>query len=208
MVEGILGKKIGMTRIFIGGVNVPITVIDAGGCVVTQKKTVGNDGYSAIQVGIGEKDEKRVNKAMKGHFAKAGKSCFYTVQELKGDNLDAYKAGQTLNAADIFKVGDIVDVRGCSKGKGFMGVMKRHNFSGGAESHGSMFNRAPGSIGSSSYPSRVFKGMRMAGHMGAKDVTVENLKVVGIKDNIIMVHGGVPGSVNTVVAVRKASKSK
>jgi len=209
MIEGILGKKIGMTHIYSeGGAQIPVTVISAGSCYVVQKKTKENDGYEAVQVGIGEKKEKRANRPMKGHFKKAGTPCLYTLTEFKGEGLDEYKAGAPLNAADVFKVGDIVDVSGKSKGKGFQGSMKRHNFSGGGGSHGSMHNRAPGSIGSSSDPSRVYKGMRMAGHMGDSKVTVQNLEVVGVRaqENILLVRGAVPGAVNGTVVVKRAVK--
>ncbi|MBI5454257.1 MAG: 50S ribosomal protein L3 [Deltaproteobacteria bacterium] len=208
MIEGVLGKKLGMTHIYSeAGEMVPVTVIQAGNFVV-QKKTKENDGYEALQIGILEKKESRVNKAMKGHFKKAGTPCLYRLMELKGDKLDDYKPGQSLNCGDVFKVGDFIDVSGTSKGKGFMGSMRRHHFSGGAESHGSMHNRAPGSIGSSSDPSRVYKGMRMAGHMGSAKVTVQNLKVVGVRaeENVLLVSGAVPGAINGLVVIKKALK--
>lgn len=208
MIEGVIGKKIGMTHIYSeDGAMVPVTVIKAGNHVV-QKKTRERDGYEALQLGILEKKESRVNRAMKGHFKKAGTPCFYRLAELKGDKLDDYRAGQVINCADVFKIGDFVDVAGRSKGKGFQGSMKRHHFSGGGESHGSMHNRAPGSIGSSSDPSRVYKGMRMAGHMGSDNKTVQNLRVVGIRpeENILLVRGAVPGPVNSVVIIKKALK--
>lgn len=208
MIEGILGKKIGMTHIYSEeGAMVPVTVIKAGNFVV-QRKTREKEGYDAVQVGFGEKKESRVNKAMKGHFKKAGTPCLYRVLEFKGTELDNYKAGAQINCADVFKIGDFIDVSGRSKGKGFMGSMRRHNFSGGGGSHGSMHNRAPGSIGSSSDPSRVYKGMRMAGHMGSDNTTVQNLKVVGIRaeENLILVKGAVPGAVNGYVVIKKALK--
>ncbi|MBI5587219.1 MAG: 50S ribosomal protein L3 [Deltaproteobacteria bacterium] len=208
MIEGILGKKIGMTHIYSEeGAMVPVTVIKAGNFVV-QRKTREKEGYDAVQVGFGEKKESRVNKPMKGHFKKAGTPCLYRVMEFKGTELDNYKPGALVNCADVFKVGDFIDVSGESKGKGFMGSMRRHHFSGGAESHGSMHNRAPGSIGSSSDPSRVYKGMRMAGHMGSDNKTVQNLKVVGIRaeENVILVKGAVPGAVNGYVVIKKALK--
>lgn len=208
MIEGILGKKIGMTHIYSEeGAMVPVTVIKAGNYVV-QRKVKEKDGYDAVQVGFGEKKESRVNKAMRGHFKKAGTPCLYRVLEFKGTELDNYKPGALISCADVFKVGDFIDVSGESKGKGFMGSMRRHHFSGGAESHGSMHNRAPGSIGSSSDPSRVYKGMRMAGHMGTDNKTVQNLKVVGIRaeENVILVRGAVPGAVNGYVVIKKALK--
>ena len=145
---------------------------------------------------------------MKGHFKKAGTPCLYKLMELKGDKLVDYKPGQALNCGEVFKIGDWIDVSGTSKGKGFMGSMRRHHFSGGGESHGSMHNRAPGSIGSSSDPSRVYKGMRMAGHMGAAKITVQNLKVVGVRaeENVILVSGAVPGAINGLVVIKKARK--
>ncbi len=208
MIEGILGKKIGMTHIYSEeGAMVPVTVIKAGNFVV-QRKTREKEGYDAVQIGFGEKKESRVNKAMKGHFKKAGTPCLYRVLEFKGTELDNYKPGAPINCADVFKIGDFIDVSGRSKGKGFMGSMRRHNFSGGGGSHGSMHNRAPGSIGSSSDPSRVYKGMRMAGHMGSDNTTVQNLKVVGIRaeENLILVKGAVPGAVNGYVVIKKALK--
>ncbi|OGP25268.1 MAG: 50S ribosomal protein L3 [Deltaproteobacteria bacterium GWC2_56_8] len=208
MIEGVLGKKLGMTHIYSEtGAMVPVTVIQAGNFVV-QRKTKAADGYEALQIGILEKKESRVNKAMKGHFKKAGTPCLYKLMELKGDKLDDYKPGQALNCGDVFKIGDFIDVSGTSKGKGFMGSMRRHHFSGGGESHGSMHNRAPGSIGSSSDPSRVYKGMRMAGHMGAAKITVQNLKVVGVRaeENVLLVSGAVPGAINGLVVIKKARK--
>lgn len=207
MIEGILGKKLGMTHIYLDGAQIPVTVIKAGNYVV-QKKTKETDGYEAVQIGIGEKKESRVTKAMKGHFAKAGTPCLYRLTELKATELDSLKPGQQINPGDVFKAGDFVDVSGTTKGKGFQGSMKRHNFSGGAESHGSMHNRAPGSIGSSSDPSRVYKGMRMAGHMGSDKKTVQNLRVVDIRaeENVILIRGAVPGAVNSFVVIKKALK--
>lgn len=208
MIEGIVGKKIGMTHVYSeGGAMVPVTVIKTGNTVV-QRKTRAKDGYDAVQVGFLEKKEKRANKPLQGHFKKAGSPCFYHLIELKGTELDSYTPGLAVNAADVFKPGDWVDVSGKSKGKGFMGSMRRHNFRGGSESHGSMHNRAPGSIGSSSDPSRVFKGMKMAGHMGAASVTVQNLQVVAIRpeENVILIKGAVPGAINGVVVIKKALK--
>ncbi|OGP14776.1 MAG: 50S ribosomal protein L3 [Deltaproteobacteria bacterium GWA2_54_12] len=208
MIEGIVGKKLGMTHIYSAdGAMVPVTVVKTGNTVV-QKKTVEKDGYEAVQVGFLEKKEHRVNRAMQGHFKKAGAPCFYHLVELKSNDLAAVQPGAIVNAPDVFKIGDWVDVTGTSKGKGFMGSMRRHNFSGGAESHGSMHNRAPGSIGSSSDPSRVFKGMKMAGHMGHARVTVQNLKVVGIRaeENVLLIKGAVPGPINGIVVIKKAIK--
>lgn len=208
MIEGIVGKKLGMTHIYSeDGAMVPVTVVKTGNTVV-QKKTAEKDGYEAVQVGFLEKKEQRVNRAMKGHFKKAGSPCFYHLVELKAADMAAVQPGAAVNAPDVFKIGDWVDVTGTSKGKGFMGSMRRHNFSGGAESHGSMHNRAPGSIGSSSDPSRVFKGMKMAGHMGHARVTVQNLKVVGIRaeENVLLIKGALPGPINGIVVIKKATK--
>lgn len=211
MIEGLFGKKIGMTHIFTeDGVIVPVTVIQAGTCHVVQRKVSGRDGYEAVQVGIGERSEKRADKAMKGHFKKASTPCFYHVGELKCAGKDEYRPGQVIKASEVFKVGDYVDVVGCSKGKGFQGSMKVHHFSGGGGSHGSMHNRAPGSVGSSSDPSRTYKGMRMAKHMGTDRKTVQNLKVVDIKpeENIILIRGAVPGYTNSYMTIKKALKKK
>jgi len=208
MIEGIVGKKLGMTHIYSAeGAMVPVTVVKTGNTVV-QKKTAEKDGYEAVQVGFLEKKEQRVNRPLKGHFKKANAPCFYHLVEVKAADIAAVEPGAAVNAADVFKIGDWVDVTGTSKGKGFMGSMRRHNFSGGAESHGSMHNRAPGSIGSSSDPSRVFKGMKMAGHMGNARVTVQNLKVVGIRaeENVLLIKGAVPGAINSVIVIKKAIK--
>ena len=210
MIQGILGKKIGMTHIFAeDGSIVPVTVIEAGGYVV-QRKVRASDGYDAVQIGLGEKKEQRTSKAMKGHFKKAGTPCLYHLAEVKCSGEDTYAPGQAIKCAEIFKAGEFVDVLGTSKGKGFQGSMKRHNFSGGGGSHGSMHNRAPGSIGSSSDPSRVYKGMRMAGHMGSDSVTVQNLKIVAVKneENLLLVRGAGPGAGNSVMMIKKAMKKK
>lgn len=211
MIDGIVGKKIGMTHIYSEtGAMVPVTVINTSECFVVQKKIKSRDGYESIQIGHGVKKESRVNKAMLGHFKKAGTPCLYNLREINGTELDAYKPGQALNCAEVFKIGDFVDVSGTSKGKGFQGSMKRHNFSGGRESHGSMHNRQPGSIGSSSDPSRVYKGMRMAGHMGDHTETVQNLQIVGVRgeDGLLLVKGAVPGANNAIVLISRAKKKK
>ncbi len=208
MIEGVFGQKIGMTHVFAeDGSIVPVTVVRAGGQVV-QRKTRENDGYEALQLGFGDKKESRTDKPMKGHFKKSGGKCFYRLAEFKGSSLEAYVAGNDIKCSEVFKIGDYVDVTGRSKGKGFQGSMKRHNFSGGGGSHGSMHNRAPGSIGSSSDPSRVYKGMRMAGHMGDADVTVQNLKVVGIRpdDNVMLIRGALPGHTKAYVVIKMSIK--
>ncbi|MEK7679751.1 MAG: 50S ribosomal protein L3 [Deltaproteobacteria bacterium] len=209
MIKGLFGKKIGMTRIFAeDGRAVPVTAIQAGTCYVVQIKTVTSDGYDAVQLGIGEKKDKRANKASKGHFTKAGTPALSCLGEFEREGKDEYKPGQAINVSEIFKIGDHIDVSGRTIGKGFQGSMKRHHFSGGAGSHGSMHNRAPGSIGSSSDPSRVYKGMRMAGRMGFDIKTVQNLRIVDMRpeENIVLVSGAVPGPVNGFIKIKKSVK--
>ncbi len=210
MVEGLLGKKIGMTQIFSGDEEVPVTVVRVGPCFVVQKKTEQKDGYESIQLGFFEKKPERVNKALKGHFGKAGTPFFYHLKEFNGEGLDGYKVGQKVGCAEVFGEGDFVDITGTTKGKGFVGVMKRWNFAGGPASHGSMHNRAPGSIGQCSDPSRVFKGTKMPGHDGARRVTTQNLKIMGVvsEENLLLIKGAVPGSVNGLLEIRKALKKE
>jgi large subunit ribosomal protein L3 len=211
MVTGIIGKKVGMTQLFEADGRVhPATVLKAGPCVVAQVKTVETDGYEAVQLGLVEAKPTKENKPSAGHFKKAGVPPTRVRRELKltagGDPL---KAGDQVNVG-IFADGERVDIIGTSRGKGFQGVMKRHNFRGGAASHGSMFHRAPGSIGASSYPSRVVKGMRMGGHMGADRVTTRNIKVLRVdaENNLLLVEGAVPGGPNAIVVIRKAVAAK
>lgn len=200
---GILGKKLGMTQIFAeDGRAVPVTVIEAGPCCVIQVKTRENDGYEAVKVGFAEvRKTKKVNKAMGGIFKKAGVKPYRVIREFRMANL---KVGEFVRA-DMFSKGDTVSVSGVSKGKGFQGVMKRHNYAGGPDSHGSMFNRAPGSIGASSFPSRVWKNKGLPGHMGSERVTALNLKVVDIRpeQNLLLVRGSVPGATGTYLEIRK-----
>ncbi|MFO0753016.1 MAG: 50S ribosomal protein L3 [Thermodesulfovibrionales bacterium] len=200
---GILGKKLGMTQVFTeDGKLVPVTVIEAGPCCVIQVKTPENDGYEAVKVGfVEERKAKKVKKPAAGVFKKAGTAAYRVVREFPMGGL---KVGDFVKA-ESFSKGDRISVSGISKGKGFQGVMKRHNFLGGPDTHGSMFNRAPGSIGASSFPSRVWKGMRMAGHMGSERVTVRNLTVVDVRpeQNLILVRGAVPGPSNTIIEIRK-----
>jgi large subunit ribosomal protein L3 len=207
MIEGMIGRKVGMTQIFLeDGTVAPVTVIEAGPCVVVQCRGAQKEGYEAVQLGLVDaRAAKHANKAMRGHHEKAGVPPTRVRREFKIGAGSTYKPGDQI-LVDIFDGVNKVDVIGTSKGKGFQGVMKRHNFGGGAGSHGSMFHRAPGSIGSSAYPSRVFKGMRGAGHMGMDRVTVKNLKVIRIdKDrNLLMVRGAVPGAVGTAVMLRKS----
>lgn len=210
MSPGILGKKIGMTQVFRpDGQVVPVTVLKAGPCVVTQRKTPTSDGYDAIQVGLVEfVKPQRLNKPQTGHLKKAGAdgAKFLSEFRLRSGDQD-FKAGDRI-LADEFKPKDKVDVIGISKGRGFAGFVKRHNFRGGDKTHGSMFHRAPGSIGASSFPSRVFPGMKGAGQMGNAQVTVRNLEVVSVDpdDNTILVKGAVPGPNGGYVMVRRAKR--
>ena len=211
MVNGIIGKKVGMTQVFgADGVVAPVTVLKAGPCVIAQVKTAGTDGYESVQLGLVEAKPKKENKPSQGHFKKAGVPATRVRREvtLKAGG-DAVKAGDQVNAS-IFAEGERVDVIGTSRGKGFQGVVKRHHFAGGRMSHGSMFHRAPGSIGASSYPSRVVKGMRMGGHMGNKQITVRNLKLVRIdlENNLVLIEGSVPGGPNSILVIRKAIAAK
>lgn len=211
MLNGMLGKKIGMTQVFSkNGESIPVTAIKVGPCFVIQKKEKATHGYDSIQLGFIEKKKSRVNKSMIGHFTKVNMPCFYHLKEFKGVSLDKYQAGQKLTCDTLFKIGEFVDISGLTKGRGFTGVMKRWNFSGGDGSHGAMPNKAPGSIGSSSDPSRVYKGMRMAGHYGNERVTIQNLEVVAVRpeEDIVLVKGGVPGSVNSILEIKKAIKSR
>jgi large subunit ribosomal protein L3 len=210
MSPGILGKKIGMTQVFRpDGQVVPVTVLKAGPCVVTQRKTPATDGYDAIQIGLVEfVKPQRLNKPLTGHLKKAGAEGAKFVKELllrQGDN--DFKPGDRILVED-FKPNQKVDVIGVSKGRGFAGFVKRHHFRGGDASHGSMFHRAPGSIGASSFPSRVFPGMRAAGHMGTDRVTVRNLEIVQVDtdENVLMIKGAVPGPNGSYVLVRRAKR--
>ncbi len=200
---GILGRKLGMTQVFDeSGRIYPVTVVEAGPCCVLQVKTKENDGYEAIKVGFGEiKKEKNVNKAMKGMFRKAGVGYYRLLREFPMSDL---KVGEMITV-DKFQKGDRISVAGISKGKGFQGVMKRHNYSGGPASHGSTSYREVGSIGASSFPSRVWKNKGMPGHMGSELITVKNLKIVDIKteQNLILILGAVPGSKGTYLEIRK-----
>jgi large subunit ribosomal protein L3 len=205
MVNKILGKKLGMTRYFIDeGVSVPVTLVQVGPCVVTQKKTSEKDGYEAIQVGFEEKKESRINKPLKGHFDTAGGKYFAYSREIKVDDSNEYELGQEIRA-DIFQIGDSVTVAGKSKGRGFSGVMKRWGFAGGRKTHGSRSHRIPGSIGSSATPSRVFKGRKLPGRMGYQRTTIKNLKVLDIRPeiNVIALKGSLPGSKETIIEISK-----
>ncbi|KGK89280.1 50S ribosomal protein L3 [bioreactor metagenome] len=209
MKKAIIGKKLGMTQIFDENNKVvPVTVIEAGPCVVTQKKTVEKDGYEAIQVGYGVIKEKLVNKPLKGHFGKAGVESKRLLKEFKLENSNDYQVGQELKA-DLFVAGDKVDVSGVSKGKGFQGTIKRWNGHRGPMTHGSKFHRSVGSMGASSDPSRTFKNKKMPGHMGNRNTTVLNLEVVKImpEKNIILIKGGVPGPNKGFVVIRNTVKA-
>lgn len=209
MIKGILGKKLGMTQVFAAdGRRIPVTVVEAGPCVVLQKKLVVTDGYNAIQVGFAGKKSHRANKPAMGHFRKAGQGAFQFLRELDTDNVDEFNVGDAITCGNVFVPGDIVDVTATSKGKGFQGVIKRWNFSGGRATHGSMFHRTGGSIGASAWPSRVFKGKKMAGQMGNKQVTTQNLQIVEVRaeQNLILVKGAIPGPKNGLVMIRKGVK--
>ena len=210
MQKGIIGKKIGMTQIFDEtGKVIPVTVLEAGPCVVSQKKTVENDGYAAIQVGFGDLKAHRVNKPMKGHFAKGNVAPKRTLREFRLENTDAYNVGDLIKA-DIFAVGDKVDVTGTSKGKGYAGAIKRWGLHRLKETHGTgPVARHAGSNGPISDPSRVFKGKRLPGHMGAEQVTVQNLMVAKIdaENNLIAVKGAVPGPYGGIVVIRDSVKA-
>ena len=205
-IQGIIGKKVGMTQVYAeDGQAIPATVIEAGPCVVVQRKSKGKDGYSAVQVGLVEpRTVKRVTKAMKGHFEKAGLPPCRVLREFRVEDGAEVKVGDRFSV-ELFAAGDRVRVTGISKGKGFQGVVKRHHFRGGAATHGSMFHRAPGSIGASAFPSRVLKGMRAGGHMGSDRVTVRNVEVVRVDagNNILVVRGSIPGAGGSYVVIRK-----
>jgi large subunit ribosomal protein L3 len=207
VMNGLLGKKLGMTSVFDdAGQVIPCTVIEAGPCFVTQVKTVDRDGYDAIQIGFDEKPERLTTKPLNGHFAKAKVKPSRIVREFRGNGSTEFQPGQEIKVSSVFTKGDTVAVIGTSKGRGFQGVVKRHHFGGGFRTHGqSDRERAPGSIGSSSHPSRVFKGMRMAGRMGGSQVTVRNLKVVGVIEdsNLLLVKGSVPGAINGYLEIHK-----
>jgi large subunit ribosomal protein L3 len=205
MIRGLLGKKLGMTGLFSPeGKYIPVTVIEAGPCVVTQIKTKDNDGYDALQLGFGDKRESRVNKPLKGHFRKSGEQCYRYLREFSVENPDEYDLGQQVTV-EMFKVGERVDVVGTSKGHGFSGVIKRYGFHRGPMSHGSRNVRRPGSIGCSAWPAKVIKGKKMPGQYGNDRKTIRNLEIVDIRtsDNVIMVKGAIPGAESGLVAVQK-----
>jgi large subunit ribosomal protein L3 len=207
---GLIGKKIGMMQYYNAEGNViPVTVVETGPCVVVQKKQASTDGYTALQVGFGGKKAQRVNKAAQGHMAKAGKGAFQVLKEFRVDDVSQYEVGQEIKAADLFKVGDLIDVAGISKGHGYAGVIKRWSFAGFPGSHGTHeYFRHGGSIGNRSYPGRVRKGKKMAGHWGDEQISTQNLLVVEIRaeENLLFVRGAVPGAKQGVVILRPAVK--
>lgn len=203
---GILGKKVGMTRVYDEvGQAVPVTVIEAGPCKVLQVKTEAKDGYKAIQVGFGDKKASRVNKAIAGHLKKSQSDGYYFIREFRVEDDSVYEIGQEVTLDTVVKVGDKVDVQGTSKGRGFQGVIKRHGFAGGGSGHGSMFHRAPGSIGCSAYPARVVKGKKMPGRMGNDTVLRKNVIVVDVRseENVVLLKGPLPGAKNGLLKIFK-----
>jgi len=212
MVTGIIGRKVGMTQIFdADGTVHPATVLKAGPCVVVQAKDAQHDGYEAVQLGLVEEKPAKTNKAIAGHFKKANVPPTRVRREVRlVAGGEALKTGDQVLVSSVFNTGDRVDVIGTGRGKGFQGVVKRHHFGGGAATHGSMFHRAPGSIGASSFPSRVIKGMRAAGRMGGGGVTIRNLKVLRVDadNHLLVVEGGVPGAPSAYVIIRKAVAAK
>jgi len=207
---GLIGKKVGMTQFYNAEGNlVPVTVVQTGPCVVVQKKESARDGYNALQVGFGSKKSQRVNKPVQGHMAKAGKGAFAVLKEFRLDDVSKYEVGQELKVNELFKVGDRIDVAGISKGHGFTGVIKRWSFAGFPGSHGTHeYFRHGGSIGNRSYPGRVRKGKKMAGHWGDEQVSIQNLEVVEIRadQDLMLIKGAVPGAKQAIVIVRLAAK--
>lgn len=208
MVKALLGRKLGMTQVFAeDGSVVPVTVIQAGPCVVTQVKVPARDGYSAVQIGFGEKKEKKVTRPLKGHLDKVGKGYFQILREVRVENPDEFQPGQVLESG-VFLIGDRVDVTGISKGKGFAGTVKRWGFSRGPVTHGCKNIREPGSTGCATFPGRVIKGKKMAGQKGNKRATVLNLKIVDVRpeENLILIKGAVPGGKNGFLLIRKTNR--
>lgn len=206
--KNIIGRKVGMTQIFgENGELIPVSVVQAGPLVVIQKKTIESDGYNAIQVGFDDMKEKKANKPTKGHFAKAESGLKEILREFKVEDPEAYEIGQELKA-DLFEAGDKIDVIGTSKGKGTQGVVKRHGFATGHQTHGSRFHRAPGGMGAASSPGKVWKGHKMAGRMGNERVTVQNLEVIKIdvENNLILIKGAIPGPKKGFVTIKQTTK--
>ena len=199
-----------MTGLFTSeGKNIPVTAVQVGPCVVTQIKTVANDGYNAIQLGFGDKKKSRVNKALEGHLKKSGKNRFAFLREVSVNDPSEYGIGQTINL-DIFNIGEYIDVSGTTKGRGFSGVIKRHGFHGGKKTHGSHSHRIPGSIGCSAWPAKVIKGKKMPGQFGNTKKTIRNLEIVDIRpeENLILIKGAIPGSKNGIVEIKKPKIAK
>ncbi len=209
---GLIGKKIGMTQVFSADGNlIPVTAIEAGPCIVLQKKEKAKDGYEALQLGFGPKKSQRVNKPEQGHMGKAGKGAFSVLKEFRSEEISSFEVGQEIKLSELFKAGDYVDVTGTSKGKGFAGVIKRWGFAGFPGSHGTHeYFRHGGAIGNRSYPGRVFKGKKMAGQLGNEQVSVQNLEVVQIREesNLLLVKGAVPGGKRGVLLIRRTVKRK
>ena len=209
MKKAIIGRKVGMTQVFDEkGKVIPVTVIEAGPCVVAQVKTVETDGYDAVQLGFGEVKENKLNKPMRGHFAKAKLTATKHLREFRLDDISSVKVGDKVEA-NIFEIGDKVDIQGTSKGKGFQGVIKRHGQSRGPMGHGSMYHRRPGSMGSTSTPGRVFKGKKLPGHMGRNTITIQNLEVISVDldKNVILVKGSVPGAKGSILKVKSSARA-
>jgi large subunit ribosomal protein L3 len=204
-----LGRKIGMMGIYSQeGQRLPVTVVEAGPCVVTQIKTDARDGYNALQLGFGSKKAKHTSKPLQGHFAKCGKGPFANLAEFAVEDPESYSVGQVLSATDLFEIGELVDVSGLTKGRGFAGVIKRHGFHGGKQSHGSHSHRVPGSIGCSAWPAKVIKGKKLPGRYGNERKTIKNLEIVDIRpdDNLILIKGSLPGHRSGIVAINKLKK--
>ncbi len=210
MNKGLIGRKIGMTQIFDeSGKVIPVTVIEAGPCVVAQVKTEETDGYTAVQLGFGDVKEKKLTKPKKGHFTKVNVTPKKYLREFRLDSIEGMTVGQELKA-DVFATGDKLDIQGTSKGKGFQGVIKRHGQHRGPMGHGSMYHRRPGSMGPTSTPGRVFKGKKLPGHMGVETITIQNLEVVRVDldKNVILVKGSVPGVKGAILKIKSSVKSK
>lgn len=208
MSKGLIGKKVGMTSLFTpDGNHIPVTVLEVGPCTVTQVKTVATDGYNALQLGFGSKKPSRVNRPQKGHMMKAGDKLFSKLSEFGVDNPENYNVGQELSVG-MFDVGEAVTVTGTSKGRGFQGVVKRHGFRGGKDSHGCKSHRVPGSIGTSAWPSRVTKGKKLPGHYGVDRHTIRNLKIVDIRpeQNLLLIKGAIPGPSSGIVLIKKTKE--
>ena len=206
MIKGMMGKKLGMTGLFTpDGKYIPVTVLQVGPCVVTQVKTEAKDGYNALQLGFGDKKKSHTTKPLQGHFQKSGQTCYAHLREFAVDDPGKFSLGQAL-ALDVFQVGDLVDITGTTKGRGFSGVIKRHGFHGGRKSHGSKSHRIPGSIGCSAWPAKVIKGKKLPGQYGNQGKTVRNLEIVDIRpnQNIVLIKGAVPGAKSGLVSIRKS----